>query len=113
MHELSIAVNIVEICSEEASKSGADKVTGVEVEVGAVSGIIPEALEFSWDVATKGSLVEGADLRIIKIRASACCVHCSEKFELEDVFEPCPACNKFGNDILAGKELKIKAITIE
>lgn len=113
MHELSIAMNIVEICVEEAQKSGAGKVTGVEVEVGSMSGVIPDALEFSWDVATKDSLLEGAGLKITAIKATARCVHCGEEFGMEDAFEPCPACNKFENDILTGQELKIKAITIE
>jgi hydrogenase nickel incorporation protein HypA/HybF len=113
MHELSIATNIVEICLEEARKADAGNVTGVVVEVGAMSGVIPEALEFSWDVANKGTPVEGASLKITEIKARARCVHCGQEFGLEDAFEPCPACNKFGNDILTGHELKIKAITIE
>src|SRR5210317_1554188 len=113
MHELSIATSIVEICVEEAKKADAGKVTAVEVEVGTMSGVIPDALEFSWDVAVKDTIIGHAQLRITKVSATARCVHCDEEFDLEDAFSPCPACNKFGNDILTGKELKIKAITIE
>lgn len=113
MHELSIAMNIVEICTEEASKAGAIKVTAVEVEIGEISGVIPEALEFSWDVATRETSLEQAELVIIRKDAIARCLDCGREFIMEDMLSPCPSCKNFGNEILQGKELKIKAITID
>jgi len=113
MHELSIAMNIVEICTEELQKAGANKVTGVEIEVGTMAGVETDALEFSWDVAISDSLLEGAPLLIRKIQAIAKCMDCGKEFIMDDAFNPCPACGNYGNDILKGRELKIKAITIE
>ncbi len=113
MHELSIAMSIVEICITEARNANAKKITGVEVEIGDLSGVQADALEFSWDVATKNSLLEGAPLIIQQIEAIAKCIECGNEFVMEDAFSPCPSCGNYGNEIIKGKELKIKAITIE
>jgi len=113
MHELSIAVSIVEICVEEAQKAGAGKVTRVEVEIGSLSGVEPEALAFSWDVATQSTLVEGAPLEIIQAQATARCRSCGHEFPVENFFSPCPHCLEFGYEVFKGKELQIRAIVVE
>lgn len=113
MHELSIAMSIVEICTEEARKAEATKVTRVELEVGSLSGIEVEALEFSWDVAVQNSLVEGSKLTIQKTQAIARCNECKKEFEVDNFYSICPFCENFGYDILKGKELQVKAITVE
>ena len=87
--------------------------SNVELEIGKLSGVIPEALEFSWDVAIKDSLLEKASLKINEISARAKCLDCGHEFELDDVFSPCPSCGGFGNEILQGRELKIRALTVE
>ena len=113
MHELSIAMSIVETCTEEAGKAGGTSVSSVEVEIGKLSGVIPEALEFSWDVAIKDSLLENARLKINEIAAKGRCLDCGQEFEMDDTFSSCPSCGGYGNEILQGQELKIRALTIE
>jgi hydrogenase nickel incorporation protein HypA/HybF len=113
MHELSIAMSIVDICTEEVHKAGASKVTQVDLEIGSLSGVETEALEFSWDVAVNDSLVQGARLVIHKMEATARCKSCHSEFNIDNFFSPCPTCGAFGFDILRGKELQIKAITVE
>ena len=113
MHELSIAMSIVEICTEEAKKAKAEKVTRVELEVGSLSGIEPDALEFSWDVAVKDSPVDGASLIIHKIDASARCNDCEKEFEIDNIYDPCPYCGNFSFEISKGKELLIRKLMVE
>ena len=113
MHELSIAMSIVEVCSEEVQKAGATKVTKVEVEIGSLAGVETEALEFSWDVAINNTLVAGAPLVIRKVMARARCQECQSEFDIENYFSPCPSCGAFGYEVVQGKELQVKAITIE
>ena len=113
MHELSIAMSIVEICTDELEKSGAKSVTAVELEIGSLAGIQNEALEFSWDVATKDSVVDGALLSIDNVPAVARCLHCNKEFNINNFHDPCPFCDNFGLDVLKGKELRIKALTVE
>jgi len=113
MHELSIAISIVETCTEELIKAGAKKVSRVELQVGSLSGVEHEALEFSWDVATKASPVEGAELFIHKTEASAICLDCGNEFKIDNLYSTCPACDSFRNNITKGKELLIKALVVE
>jgi len=113
MHELSIAISIVNICIEEARKADSGRVIQVEVKIGSLSGVETEALAFSWDVATKNSIVDGAPLVIQKVEAQAKCKSCNSEFTIDNFFSPCPSCGEYGYEIVKGKELQIKAITVE
>ncbi len=62
MHELSIAMSIVEIASEEAERQGDGPVESVHLKLGRESGVVRDALAFSWTLACDGTRVEGAEL---------------------------------------------------
>jgi hydrogenase nickel incorporation protein HypA/HybF len=64
MHELSIAVNIIDIASEEAKRLRARKVDVVHLKVGALSGVAKEALLFAWQVASEDTDIAGSRLAI-------------------------------------------------
>jgi len=64
MHELSIAVNIVDIACEEAERQGDSRVDAVYLNLGVLSGVVKEALQFSWELACEGSRIAGARLEI-------------------------------------------------
>jgi len=70
MHELSIALSIVEIASEEAVRQAAAKVEAVHLRLGKLSGVAKEALLFSWDLACRETPVEGARLAIEEVPGS-------------------------------------------
>ena len=64
MHELSIAMSIVDLATEEAQRQGAVRVEAVHLKLGALSGVVKEALLFSWDLACRETPVEGAKLSV-------------------------------------------------
>ena len=64
MHELSIAVSLVEAAEEEAEKHGARGVSAVHLKLGALSGVAKEALLFSYEMATEGTALAGSRLEI-------------------------------------------------
>jgi hydrogenase nickel incorporation protein HypA/HybF len=64
MHELSIAVNIVDIACEEAERQGDSRVDAVYLNLGVLSGVVKDALLFSWELACEGSRIAGARLAI-------------------------------------------------
>ena len=113
MHELSIAQNIIEIVENYAIKANATIVTDVEVDVGTISGIIPDTLEFVWELAVKNTITEKAKLKINVITAKARCHDCKTEFDLEDVYSVCPSCNSNHIEIYQGKELLVRTIKIE
>jgi hydrogenase nickel incorporation protein HypA/HybF len=113
MHELSVACSIVEIVEKETKAYQNGKVTKVELDIGTLSGIEIEALVFSWDIAIKNSPISPAPLVINHITALAKCDECSHEFETKDYFTPCPKCGSIRTDIVKGKELQVKSITID
>lgn len=113
MHELSVAQNIIEIVEGSAKQQGAAYVTVVEIEVGAISGVIPDNLEFAWEIAVKDTMLDKSTLKIDFIAAQARCLNCATEFVMDDIYGICPVCNSTQYDIIHGKELRVKSIHIE
>ncbi len=112
MHELSIAMNIVEIVEEEAHKAQATEVCEVVLQIGSLSGILPDALEFALPEAVRGGMLEKTLFTLEIVIAVAVCEECCNEFELQDHVKICPFCNSLNTYFLTGKELKIKSIVI-
>ena len=70
MHELSIALSLVELASDELARLGDVRLHAVHVRVGALSGVVSDALRFSFDVAADGTPVAGATLEIEEVADS-------------------------------------------
>lgn len=113
MHEFSIALNIVEIATETARVNNAETVNEVEVDVGDMSGVIYEALEFALRSAIKGTILENSHFRLNRIKASAVCIDCRHDFEPEDYLSVCSNCGSSNIEILRGREMKVKSINID
>lgn len=113
MHEFSIAVNIVDIALEYAEKSNAVRVNEIELEIGELSGVVNDAMEFAMDAAIKGTLLENARVNIIKIPGLAICKSCGNEFKIENFFDACTKCGAYNPDIISGKELRVKSLNID
>ena len=103
-------MNIVDIATEEAQKAKTDHISEINLEVGKLSGIIMEALNFALEEAVKNSVLENAKINITEKTAYAICEKCKHKFETEDLYTPCPKCLNPYSDIAEGKELKILSL---
>ncbi|MDF1535075.1 MAG: hydrogenase maturation nickel metallochaperone HypA [bacterium] len=115
MHELSIAMEILEIVEKEALKHGAGAVRKVRLKVGDLSGVETDSLTFSFD-AIKGEkkLAGKADLLIQRTPARIRCKPCGADFEGRSGFiVSCPECEGFDTRLLAGDELEIVDIEID
>jgi|SRR5689334_16989180 hydrogenase nickel incorporation protein HypA/HybF len=109
MHELGITRNIVAIVSDAAKGRRVRKVT---LEVGALSGIMPEAIAFCFDVVAAGTALDGATLDIRKVAGRGRCVACGAEFATTTLYTPC-ACGSRQIERLAGEELLIKTMELE
>lgn len=111
MHELSIMLSVLETALAEARKAGAQKIKTISLQVGEKSGVVLEALEFAFDVATKDSLAEGAILTIDRVPFRGECLSCGFQFASDD-YLICSRCEGFGK-IISGQELNIQYIEVE
>jgi hydrogenase nickel incorporation protein HypA/HybF len=109
MHELGITQNIIAIVTEHAK---GQKVQRVLLEIGKLSAIMPDAVQFCFDICAKDTLLEDAKLEIREIPGLAKCRQCGAKISLEQPFGICN-CGSRELDLIAGEELKIKEIEIE
>jgi hydrogenase nickel incorporation protein HypA/HybF len=109
MHELGITQNIVAIVAEKAKDR---KVKRVLLEIGKLSAILPEAVQFCFDICTLGTVLEKAKLEILETPGLAKCRQCGREIFLEKPFGNCN-CGSYQLDLIAGQELKIKEIEIE
>ncbi len=113
MHELSIALGIVDIAEKETAKAQADTVSEIELLIGSLSGVEMEALDFVWPSAVKDTVLENAERKVEKIDAQARCLECEHIFPVEQLYDNCPKCNSYFKDIFQGKELKVKRLILE
>jgi hydrogenase nickel incorporation protein HypA/HybF len=113
LHELSIAQAIVEVADSEARKAKATRVARVVVEVGGLSGIIADSLEFCFPMACDSTLVEGAELCIEHVDPRGWCQACEREFAMQELLDTCPSCGGFAAEICAGQELKVLTIDVE
>lgn len=113
MHELSVAKNIIDIASQYASQHQVEHITGLDVEVGDLSGVVMEALEFAMEEAVKNTLFEGATIHLIPVPGQGQCADCHHTYHLEEFFRECPACGSFNITVIQGKELRVKSMHVE
>jgi hydrogenase nickel incorporation protein HypA/HybF len=104
VHELSIAQSIVEMVGERAGDARVHRLTLV---IGRLSGVMPDALRFCFDVCSKDTVLEGAILEIIEPSGRGRCPDCGREQEITSLFDTC-VCGAAGLDCIAGDELRIK-----
>ena len=109
MHELSITLSVVEICEQNAAGR---RVVAVTLELGELSGVVPEAVTFCFEPCTKGTLLDGAQLIIDRIAACGRCHDCGAQFAVSAYYQPCPACGCFAVELLRGEELRVKELEV-
>jgi hydrogenase nickel incorporation protein HypA/HybF len=114
MHELSIAVSMIEMATEEAERRGGAHVSALHVKLGPLSGVVKDALMFSYDVATSGTPLEGSRLVIEEVQVVVNCPECREQRIIESIQRfCCPVCGALTPEVVQGKELLLVAMEIE
>jgi hydrogenase nickel incorporation protein HypA/HybF len=119
MHEVSIALNIIKIAGEELEKANARLparqglgIKKIHLSIGKLSGVVIESLRFALDVSKKDGPLFNSDITIDEVPAKMKCQSCGHEFEAEDFYITCPKCNEYHLEVLTGKELIIKSLTI-
>ena len=113
MHELSIAMSIVDMAQEEAARRSV-YIDAVHLELGALSGVMKEALLFSYEVACDGTPLEGSRLVVKEIPIEVYCQVCKMTKTLKSAqWFCCPDCGAQTPEVIHGKELTIIALELK
>ncbi len=112
MHELSIVMSIVDIAQQHAADANAAVVEEIEIDIGCLSTVEMNAFEFAWQQGVKQTILEHAVKKVNRIKGKAGCPDCDKEFELENMYDGCPACGGHLINILQGKELRVKSLVV-
>ena len=113
MHEMSIAVEIVHHAVEVAERHQATRIEEVEVEVGVMRQVVPEAIQMAWETLTRDTLAEGAVLKITEVPPSAVCRQCGQSCRVTIDRFVCPHCNQADLRIETGNDVVLMSIVCQ
>ncbi|MDQ7785745.1 MAG: hydrogenase maturation nickel metallochaperone HypA [Desulfomonilaceae bacterium] len=114
MHEMGIVQSILEIVEQQAKLHEAEKVVGIKLEFGALTGVMPASIDFAFEVLSKGGIAEGAGLNIVIVPIKVFCFDCSKEIVLEHYQPTCPICDSAALKILEGRdEMRIAELVVE
>lgn len=113
MHELAIMDSALNMALDQAEKAGAIRVHVIHLRIGALSGVVPDALQFAFEALASGTMAEGAALDIEEVPARFWCTMCAREFQSDDYFAECPGCHKPSGDLRGGREMELASMEID
>ena len=114
MHELSIALSLVDAACEAAAPLGNVRVEALHVRLCALSGVVKEALAFSFDMAARGTAIDGARLDIEEVPVTAHCPGCDVERTVDaaSFAMRCPVCDGPLTKLIHGREMELTALEV-
>lgn len=113
MHELSVAAFLLERVERHAGRLAAGKVTAINLVVGERSCLGDDALRFSFDLLTVGTVADGARIAIRRTPMRFHCPGCDEAYVPAEADFACPTCQTIGQVTDDGGEMLIESVEIE
>jgi hydrogenase nickel incorporation protein HypA/HybF len=109
MHELAITQSVVDMVRDRTADR---RVSTVRLQVGRLSGVVPDAMHFCYELVTAGTPLAGSTLEIEQTPGRASCRTCGNDVELADLILLCP-CGSADVELTAGKELRVLSVQLE
>ena len=113
MHELSIANSILNIVLNEIKTKNLPEVKAIGLKIGALSGILPDSLQFGFDAIKLDTALRKTKLEIEEIPIGGRCNNCSKSFEVKNLIFECPYCKSPSINMEQGQELDIAYLEID
>jgi hydrogenase nickel incorporation protein HypA/HybF len=111
MHELSIAMSIVELAEEECAIRGYRQVQAVHLRLGLLSGVVKDALLFSYEMASASTPLEGSRLCVEEVPVEIFCSNCQQSRKVPSIqWMCCAECGAPSSEVTKGKELEVVAL---
>ena len=113
MHELPVTQNILDIALRYAEKSGATKIINLNITIGGLASIVDDSVEFYWDIISKGTIAEGANLNFTRVPTELHCLTCDTNYQPKEGISTCPRCQGHHVNVITGKEFFLDSIDVE
>lgn len=108
VHELALTTSVIDMITERLRPV---RVTAVQLEIGRLSGVLPEAVRFCFDLATEGTALAGARLDISEPAGCAHCRSCGAGFDAVDVLVVC-GCGSADVEVTGGGDVLIRSVEV-
>ena len=114
MHELSVTQSILDIALDYATRGQATRVVEIQLQIGEISDFDDEWIQRYFDFVSKGTIAEGAKLRISRVPARMQCDRCSFIFPLDKATwnTQCPSCQSKESHLLSGREFRVESLEV-
>ena len=112
MHEYGVTQQIIKVALDAAAKQNAPKIAKVNLVVGEMSGFIGDSIQLYFDILSKNTPAEGAELSIVYIKPQLKCNKCATTFVKKPYSFDCPACDGQGEPSPIGKEFYVDSIEV-
>jgi hydrogenase nickel incorporation protein HypA/HybF len=113
MHELSIAMSILDVVEQAALERGETQVAAIHLKLGPLSGVVKEALLSAFELARESTPFAECQLLIEQTRLVAFCPVCGMDREIPSVqYLCCPVCDTPTPKIVSGREMDIMAMEV-
>ena len=113
MHELSIALSLLEEIEDAARREGATRISRVRLRIGRMSGVARDALHFAWEMARDGTVAADAELHIEDVEVALYCARCRiERAPLAGAGLTCGTCGTIAPNVIRGRELELVAMEV-
>jgi hydrogenase nickel incorporation protein HypA/HybF len=113
VHELGLTQQLVDMACSRAQEAGSSRVLAVDLSVGALSGVDAEAIAFCFDVVARGTLAEGAELRIANVAIEIECGDCGQRCQVADLALWCEQCESTNVRVVAGRRFRLRSLEVE
>ena len=112
MHELGLMQTALDMAFAQARRAGASRIHTLRLRVGIQSGVVVEALEMAFTVATSGTPADSAELVIESVPVICRCRRCGRDFQADDVIYCCPICGELSAHVSQGTELELASLEV-
>ncbi len=119
MHELAITQSMLEVALKHARQAGAQRIGRIHLVVGDLSGVVGESVQFYFDIISRGTPAEGAELAFRRVPAGFRCRACGAEYEPRSQAEAaelawaCPSCGEVRPEVTGGREFMVESIEVE
>jgi len=110
MHEFALAQDIMATIAKQVTDDF-KKITAINIEIGAYSGVVADSLAFGIDIICKEKELPDVKVNIVNVPTIAKCV-CGRKYEMSEIFETCPQCGSFNRKIISGMDIVINSVEL-
>jgi hydrogenase nickel incorporation protein HypA/HybF len=113
MHEFSLMSSVIATALASANEANALRITSINLTIGQLSEVLPDAMSFAHEALTAGTIAEGSSLKMTMVEARSRCLVCGHEYAHDRFKRSCPNCDSLACELLAGRELEITSIEVE